>query len=84
VISFTLRPLYSQAKNPGTNWIGDWIGSRVGLDDMAKQLVAVGDGVSGEALREGGRTFYWSSFQRLKPVPTSKCRNRSFTNNSRI
>jgi hypothetical protein len=33
VVSFTPRPLY-----PRTLWIGGWVGSRVGLDAVAKRI----------------------------------------------
>jgi hypothetical protein len=37
VVNFTLRPLYPRRKNPGTHWIGSWVGLRVGLDAVANK-----------------------------------------------
>jgi hypothetical protein len=37
VVSFTLLPLYSQGKHPGTHWIGSLVGPRAGLDDMEER-----------------------------------------------
>jgi hypothetical protein len=36
VVSFTFRQLCPLVKNPGTHWIGDWVDTRVGLDDKEK------------------------------------------------
>jgi hypothetical protein len=32
VVSFTPRSIYAQRKNPGSHWIGGWVGPRAGLD----------------------------------------------------
>jgi hypothetical protein len=32
-----LRPLYPQGNNPGTHWIGSWMGPRTGLEVMTKR-----------------------------------------------
>jgi len=37
VVSFTPRLLYPWAKSPGIHRIGDWAGSRDGLDAVAKK-----------------------------------------------
>jgi hypothetical protein len=37
VVSFTLRILYTRGKEaPVTNWIGGWVGPRVGADAVKK------------------------------------------------
>jgi hypothetical protein len=37
MVSFTPRPLYSQDTQPGTLWIGGWVGSTAGLDLLDKE-----------------------------------------------
>jgi len=37
VVSFALLPLYHRGKNPGTQWIGGWVGTTAGLDAVAKR-----------------------------------------------
>jgi len=37
VVSFTPQPLYPRETSPFTHWIGDWVGSRAGLDAVAKR-----------------------------------------------
>jgi hypothetical protein len=32
-------PLYSQGKNPGTHWIGGWVGLRAVLDAVVKRKI---------------------------------------------
>jgi hypothetical protein len=39
MVSFTLQQLYSQGKNPGTNWIGGWVGPRADLDAVVKRKI---------------------------------------------
>jgi hypothetical protein len=36
VVSSTLQPLYLRGRALGTNWIGGWVDSRVGLDNKEK------------------------------------------------
>jgi hypothetical protein len=36
VISFMPRPHYLRINRPGTHWIGDWVGPRVGLEVTSK------------------------------------------------
>jgi hypothetical protein len=36
-VSFTPRPLYTREKAAGTNWIGDWVVSIAGLDEVARR-----------------------------------------------
>jgi hypothetical protein len=35
------RLLYFRGKNPGTHWIGGWIGLRVDLDAVAKRKILI-------------------------------------------
>jgi hypothetical protein len=37
VVSFTPLHLYPGERAPGTNWIGGWVGTRTGLDDVEKR-----------------------------------------------
>jgi hypothetical protein len=37
VVSFTVRPLLTKEKGPGTHWIGDRVGPRAGLDAVANR-----------------------------------------------
>jgi hypothetical protein len=39
VVSFTLLPLYSRGKSPGTHWIGGRVGPRVSLDVAEKRKI---------------------------------------------
>jgi hypothetical protein len=39
VVRFTPRPLYPWGKRPGTNWIGGWVGPRVGLGAVEKRKI---------------------------------------------
>jgi hypothetical protein len=39
VVRFTTRPLYPQGKSPGTHWIGNWVGSRAGIEALAKRKI---------------------------------------------
>jgi len=39
MVSFTHQPLYPQEVTPGTDWLGCWVGPRVGLDAMAKTKI---------------------------------------------
>jgi hypothetical protein len=39
VYSFTLRPLYTQGKNPSTNWIRRWVGPRADPDVVKKRRI---------------------------------------------
>jgi hypothetical protein len=38
--NFTPRPLYSREKPPSTNWTGDWVEPRAGLDALGKRKVS--------------------------------------------
>jgi hypothetical protein len=37
VVSYASRPLYPMGRAPGTHWIGRWMGSRAGLNAVAKR-----------------------------------------------
>jgi hypothetical protein len=37
MVSFTPLQLYPRGKNPGTHWIGGWVGLEAGLDDVKKR-----------------------------------------------
>jgi hypothetical protein len=39
VVSFMHRPLYSPGNDPGTHWIGGWMGPRAGLNAMEKRKI---------------------------------------------
>jgi hypothetical protein len=39
VLYFTLRSLYPRNKRWRTHWIGSWVGSRAGLDMVAKRII---------------------------------------------
>jgi hypothetical protein len=39
VVSFTLLPLYPRGKNIGTNWKGDCVGPRAGLNNKEKSRI---------------------------------------------
>jgi hypothetical protein len=39
VFSFTLRPLHSEGKSPGTHWIGGWVGSSADLDAVVTRKI---------------------------------------------
>jgi hypothetical protein len=41
VVIFTPRPLYSEGKNPGTHWIGSWVGPRAVLDAVVKKKIPI-------------------------------------------
>jgi hypothetical protein len=40
IVSVTPRPLYPGERNPGTHWIGGWVGSKVGLDAVEKRKIS--------------------------------------------
>jgi hypothetical protein len=40
VVSFTLRPLYSQGKAPNINWIGGWVGPKAGLEAVKERKLS--------------------------------------------
>jgi hypothetical protein len=63
VVSLTPRPLYPRGKNPGTHWIGGWVGPRVGLDDMQKRKFLT---VTGLELQLLGRPSGSQSLYRLR------------------
>jgi hypothetical protein len=60
VVSFTSRPLYRRGKSLGTHWIGGWVDSRAGLDDVEKFLT-----LPGLELRLHGRPALSRSIHRL-------------------
>jgi hypothetical protein len=35
------RPFYTRERAPGTNWIGGWMGPRVGLDDDKNKFLTL-------------------------------------------
>jgi hypothetical protein len=37
VVSFTPRSLYPREINPGINWIGGWVGLKIGLNAVARR-----------------------------------------------
>jgi hypothetical protein len=39
VVDFTPPPLYPRRKIPGTQWIGDRVGPRIGLEDVERRKV---------------------------------------------
>jgi hypothetical protein len=39
VVSFRTRPLYPWEKNPGTQWVGRWVGPRTDLDLVTKRKI---------------------------------------------
>jgi hypothetical protein len=39
VVGSTPRPLYPRERDPGTHWIGDWVGSRAVLDAVVKRKI---------------------------------------------
>jgi hypothetical protein len=39
VVSFTPRPLYPRGREPGTHWIGGWVGPRAVLDAAVKRKI---------------------------------------------
>jgi hypothetical protein len=62
VVSFTLPPLYSQRSVSDTLWIGSWVGSRAGLDDLEKRTFLP---LPGLELRPLGRPVRSQSLYRL-------------------
>jgi hypothetical protein len=73
VVSFTLRPLYSRGKSPGTHRIGGWVDPRAGLDDMEMWKFLPPPGLE---LRPLGRPARIQSLYRLRYPGTTLNRNK--------
>ena len=43
IVKFTPRTLYPLRKNPGTHWIGGWVGPRAGLDVFNRRKTPLPD-----------------------------------------
>jgi hypothetical protein len=63
VVSFTLLPLYSRERAPGTYGIGGWVGPTAGLDDLEKRKFLT---LPGLELRPLGHPARGQSLYRLR------------------
>jgi hypothetical protein len=62
MVSLMPLPFYPRERAPGTHWIGGWVGSRAGLDDMEKKNLTL----RGIELRPLGRPVRRQSLYRLR------------------
>jgi hypothetical protein len=63
MVSFTPRPHYPRGNGPGTHWIGGWVDSRAGLDDVEKRKFLT---LPGFELRPLGLPVHSQSLYRLR------------------
>jgi hypothetical protein len=62
-MSFSLRPLYPYYRTSGAHWIGRWVDTRLGLDDMEKITFLT---LPGLELRPLGRSARSQTLYRLR------------------
>jgi hypothetical protein len=62
-VSFTPLPPYPRGKSPSTNWTGEWVGSRAGLDVVEQRKFL---NLPGLELRPLGRPAHSQSLYRLR------------------
>jgi hypothetical protein len=62
---FTPRPLYPGERNPGTHWIGSWVGPSADLDDVEKRKLFTLPGLEFRSLY---RLHYPGSLQYNVPL----------------